>query len=228
MGVNYGPSIVTSGLKLCFDPGNQRSYPGSGTSVSDLSITRAAGTLTNSPSYSADGRGSFVFNNTSMFVTAGRTRSTLATTGQTWCAWFKLSATPDSNTDMVFGVMGFNSGLVVSTTPRLQMRQHYFTTDYNPNVTADSTTTLQLNTWYYGVGTFNSTGTIELYLNGSLETRNTFSTISTALWDGTVLMAGQGYDFYNGSIGAVQLYDRVLPAAEISQNFNALRGRYGI
>jgi hypothetical protein len=34
--------------------------------------------------------------------------------------------------------------------------------------------------------------------------------------------------FFDGRIGAVQIYNRALTAQEVTQNFNALRGRYGI
>jgi hypothetical protein len=39
---------------------------------------------------------------------------------------------------------------------------------------------------------------------------------------------GNGGDFTQGSIASVQLYNRALSAQEISQNFNATRGRFGI
>jgi hypothetical protein len=34
--------------------------------------------------------------------------------------------------------------------------------------------------------------------------------------------------FFNGNVGNVQIYNRALSATEVQQNFNALRGRYGI
>jgi len=38
MSLNHSPSIVTDGLVLCLDAANQRSYPKSGTTWSDLAV----------------------------------------------------------------------------------------------------------------------------------------------------------------------------------------------
>lgn len=48
-----------------------------------------------------------------------------------------------------------------------------------------------------------------------------------------VLRVGQNYGSYsaagiNGKAGTVKMYNRVLSAEEVKQNFNALRGRYGL
>ena len=37
MATKYGPTIVTDGLVLCLDAANSQSYPGSGTTWTDLS-----------------------------------------------------------------------------------------------------------------------------------------------------------------------------------------------
>ena len=40
--------------------------------------------------------------------------------------------------------------------------------------------------------------------------------------------SGGGYPYFNGNISQIQIYNRALSATEILQNFNALRGRYGV
>jgi hypothetical protein len=37
-----------------------------------------------------------------------------------------------------------------------------------------------------------------------------------------------GTAFFNGKVPMVRVYNRALTASEIQQNFNALRGRFGI
>lgn len=49
MTINYNPSLVTSGLVLCYDAGNPRSYPGSGTIWNDASGTGNPGSILNGP-----------------------------------------------------------------------------------------------------------------------------------------------------------------------------------
>ena len=68
MSFHFSPKIVTNGLLLHLDAANIKSYHGSGTSWYDLSGTGIYGTLIDTPAYSTDGVGSFVFNGTSNYV----------------------------------------------------------------------------------------------------------------------------------------------------------------
>ncbi len=51
MAYNNGPKISTTGLVLCLDPGNPKSYPGTGTTVYDLSGNQNNFTLQNASAY---------------------------------------------------------------------------------------------------------------------------------------------------------------------------------
>ena len=63
MSYNTGAKVITSGLYLCLDAGNVKSYAGSGTTWIDLSGNGINGTLggTSNPTYSTFGKGSFFF-----------------------------------------------------------------------------------------------------------------------------------------------------------------------
>ena len=61
MALSHSPSIITQNLVLCLDAGNSKSYPGSGTTWTDLSGNGNNGTLRNSPTYSVDNLGKIVF-----------------------------------------------------------------------------------------------------------------------------------------------------------------------
>ena len=66
-----------------------------------------------------------------------------------------------------------------------------------------------------------------LYLNGLLEDTDVSTTTFTGTGD--VLVAAYGNsNLFQGQINGVFIYNRVLTAQEIQQNFNALRGRYSI
>ena len=56
-----GPNIITDGLVLALDAANSRSYPGTGTTWSDLSGNGNSGTLTNGPTFNSGNGGSIVF-----------------------------------------------------------------------------------------------------------------------------------------------------------------------
>ena len=61
MGLAHSPRIVTDNLIQCFDAGNVKSYPGSGSTWTDLSPRAVDGTIYNSPTFSSNNNGLFVF-----------------------------------------------------------------------------------------------------------------------------------------------------------------------
>ena len=60
MALAHSPKIVTDGLVLCLDAANPKSYPGSGTTWTDLSGNGNNGTLVNGASYNSVNNGVFV------------------------------------------------------------------------------------------------------------------------------------------------------------------------
>ena len=70
MGLAHSPRIVTDGLVLCLDAASKRSYPGAGTTWTDLKGGNN-GTLTNGPTFDADNGGSIVFDGSDDYVNCG-------------------------------------------------------------------------------------------------------------------------------------------------------------
>jgi hypothetical protein len=73
---NIGENIVRDGLVLNLDAGNLASYPGSGTTWTDLSGNTANSTFgasTAAPTYSSDGGGSIVFDGVNDLVSVPTT-----------------------------------------------------------------------------------------------------------------------------------------------------------
>jgi hypothetical protein len=91
-----------------------------------------------------------------------------------------------------------------------------------------STSPMTVNQWNHVVGTFTS-GNRRVYINGNLVASDApVQTIPTNNNGQTIGMYNSGGYYYNGSIGVVRVYNRALTANEVSNNFNALRTRYGI
>ena len=84
MSVKNRNSIVTDGLVFYVDAGNGDSYPGTGTTWSDL-VGSNNGTLTNGPTFDSGNGGSIVFDGTNDYIS---TQLTCGTTF-TWSVWFK-------------------------------------------------------------------------------------------------------------------------------------------
>lgn len=87
------------------------------------------------------------------------------------------------------------------------------------------------NNWHYVVGTYDRTSTTaKIYIDGVLKNTNAAITTGPISNTSDLLIgsrsgtaAGMG-----GSIPVVKVYNRVLTAAEVARNFNALRGRYSL
>ena len=103
-----------------------------------------------------------------------------------------------------------------------------------------SSTSINAGIWYNICATYDKTQT-KIYLNSVLEGTTNYSSGNIIL-DNNVngnngaigaLISGFGniaspqrYGTFNGNISLVQLYNRALTAAEVTQNYNALKGRY--
>jgi hypothetical protein len=222
MAIRYNSNIVTDGLVLHLDAANKKSYPGSGTTWSNLAPGGANFTLTNSPSYSGNNNGIFTFNGTNSYAVAANNTS-LDTQTPTVEVWVKTNATTQNG-------FWFEKGSVNS---QYALFQEGVNIQWRLGPLGDLSTTaatyITTSTWYQVVGTYTS-GDRRLYINGvqvnSNATTGLLSTNTSGMYVGAY-GTGTGY-YYNGSLSICRVYNRVLSADEIRQNFNAQRGRYGI
>ena len=70
MGLGHSPRIITDGLVLCLDAASKRSYPGTGTTWTDLKGSNN-GTLTNGPTFNTGNGGSIVFDGANDYTNLG-------------------------------------------------------------------------------------------------------------------------------------------------------------
>ncbi len=137
-----------------------------------------------------------------------------------------------------------NSTNIAATQNILSMNGPYFMridgSKVRFNVLTDSwlfqngTTTLSSNIWYFLTMVWNGTaGTWTGYINDTQEFSVSKSGSINAAYSnfygyvGYTPQGGEQSNFF-GQIPVVYYYNRALSALEVSQNFNALRGRYGI
>jgi hypothetical protein len=239
VGLAHSPSIVMNGLVLCLDAGNRKSYPGSGTTWTDLSGRGNTGTLTNGPTYSSSNGGSLVFDGVDDYTDCGSSLLLLRPfTINSWVYFNSLTGWQtfvgqDTSQATILGSFYFQK---VNNTGGTNGRTfNTFGLSLINTSLAEiycyDTVAVQTGIWYnYCVSV--STTQILLYRNGNLiTTTNNSSTMAPTTGS---LYVGCGYynsvlvDYVNGRIPSTLIYNRALTAAEIQQNFNALRGRFGI
>jgi hypothetical protein len=227
MGVVYGTNLnllVQSGLVLNLDAANPKSYPGSGTTWTDLSGNGNNGTLTNGATYSSANGGSIVFDGTDDIVNT----SYVSSNAFTWSVWFKTDVGPVPGTFRnIISIPSPNYILLLldQSSPNLG-----FWTSDGLNGGFLSTPTISVNTWYNAVFVRegnNITNGYKTYVNSV-----SYGTANTGTWSTTDTLSFGGRtdttQFLDGNIAQVSIYNRALTASEVQQNFNILRGRFGI
>ena len=222
MAVNYNPKIVTSNLALYLDAANTRSYPGSGLTWTDLSGNGNNGTLANGPTYSSANGGQIVFDGSDDNANVLDSSSVNFTNVVSLSSWFNFTVLPTDELALFRKTDQWQLGLLNANTIRCLVR----TNGTNGWVVGnDVSYTFLTNTWYNMVMTYNGSNML-IYVNNVLvKTATVTGTIQTTANN---IQIGYQLVFLNGRISNCSIYNRALTAAEVAENFNALRGRFGI
>ena len=234
--------IVTSGLVLHLDAGNPFSYPatGVGTKWTDLSGNNNHGTLTNGVSYTDNNRGALVFDGSDDYVNTPNSASLLAVGNGsfTLAAWFKLSGTKTWSQNLIrrdnYLVQGGENRRIIDLYAAANTNFANFSVYDGSGINATGSQNLNDGLWHYVVGVYeSSTKTQYLYVDGVLKTQavynntQSFNTSNESYAIGNVSSNYTGEPFF-GNIGQASIYNRALTAAEVSHNYEALKGRYGL
>lgn len=237
MSLGHGASIVRDGLALHLDAANVKSYSGSGTDWKDLSGNVNNGILTNGPIFDSANNGSISFdgindhsyhtlspiNGNNPFTVTGFFYRTGTTTQKAlWGIGGQI------------GLQGINSYSLSGS--------NLISIDLWGSATFQAPVSHDLNSWnfcawVYRGTTFNRTN-VSLYKNNTEYTgavlsvargseTNTPNINSTGIVIARAGTTDTGY-CAPAKISSINFYNRALSSAEITQNFNALRGRYGI
>jgi len=221
MATLYSPKIVTDGLVLCLDAADKNSYPGSGTTWYDLSGEGNNGTLTNGPTYSSANGGVIVLDgyndyilvqlNLSSNLSANQSYTVLGASRYVTAGGRTFSG---ANNNWLMG--HWNTSTV----------KHYAGAGW---VTGDDVDEQEDTNWRFYAATGNySTDSYAFYVNGELEAGpNTGGSDGPDNFSIGNFAAGDS-EYSNSHISFMLCYNRVLTAAEVKQNFEAHRIRFGI
>jgi len=234
----YGPQIVRNGLVLALDAADKNSYPGTGTTWTDLSGNGYNGTLTNSPTFSNSNGGSIIFdgtndytstsldlswNNTnsvsiSMWIKTGNLSQSKGFLGTGNFEWqFRQGQYAGANSDLVFVYWDNSGGHTNGSIPSMSG----FFDDTN---------------WKHLTMTWNnSNSTILFYKNGTQIFSQVYGNPSANRVSSELMQIGgnvYSWDgvgaYWNGSFSNIQTYNRTLSATEVLQNYNATKTRFSL
>ena len=227
MGQYYNPVISSPDtLALNMDAANRRSYAGSGNTWFDLSAYSNSGALTSVTFGGSGATSALVFNGTTSLVNLGTPSGGNVTTSWTVESWIRPTTSGEGSAGRVYqhstgSLLGFICSLSGTSPANLRLDTY----PANTSVTLQNCVTL--NTWQQVVWAF-SAGSVTFYVNGS--SVGTSSITSPSSYTGSDYIGNNSgaTNTFNGSISLVRLYRNTLTAAEVLQNFNAHRSRYGI
>ena len=226
MATRYSPAIVTSGLVLCLDAANRKSYSGTGTTWSDLSGNNINTTLINGPLFNSANGGSIVFDGINEAANAS-TSIINRSDGQeiTVVCFIKPSRT--SGQYSVFCTNRSNDTSIYNWI----FYQH--TTDgaiaFHGDNQNKSSYIPTINVWVSVTATVTTAGLLTLYINGI----SNYTVSGYTYGNGTPSVLGvgadpQGQEAFQGNIAQVLIYTRSLTATEVLQNYNATKSRFGL
>jgi hypothetical protein len=220
LATNYNPRTVTDGLVLALDAGNTKSYPGSGTTWTDLSGRGNNGTLTNGPTYNSSNGGSIVFDAVNDYFSGSFSCNKTYYSVDFWCYPTQLT-----NYNWAIGFNSFWGDFGIHTTSDGGV---FVGTSIESRISPWRTGVYVLNTWQNFTWTFDN-GAGKFYKNSILEASATLSLSASSSFTSYYSSGGGASSNCTGRIATFKVYSgKVLTAAEIQQNFNALRSRFSI
>ena len=188
----------------------------------DLSGNGRTGTLINSPTYNSSNKGSLVFNGTTNYIDLGINAYNLSITSlATFSGWMM------STSSTAYLVSDWNNNIGMSLRFNDLNSADFYVYPNNHRITA--TYSFSVNVWYNIVGVMD-VANMYMYINGNLVGTTTLGE-NIGNSSSTLKIGARGDLAPTSSaqkVSSLQIYNRVLSAAEVSQNFNATRGRYGI
>ena len=233
-----GNSIITNGLILNLDAGNASSYPGTGTTWTDLSGQNNNGTLINGVGYSSQNGGALTFDGVNDYVDLS-TKLRLNDSDLTYDFWVKFNRNTNVYDTVFCQASSDFSNYIEFVKNRSGLVDGKLAFAFQGQVIYDDLTGSQV----VSSGILNYTCVLKkessvykmlLYRNGVLISQLTtsISSYNMTAWSNFQTNVGRGTSLYpdplNGNIYINKMYNKALSASEVLQNFNTTKTRFGL
>lgn len=230
----HNPNIVLDGIILRLDPGSKRCYPGSGTTVTDL-VSGRTGTM--SGGMTVNSAGEFVFDGTDDKIDMGNSyidqseyTMSQANSHYTLEAWIYVESSQGTttNADSIIGnTSSIGVGMQVGingSVPRINFAARSTSNFYSSD--------FSYNEWVHVVYSHQQGSYTRIFLNGALDVTSSATSynINSGSYGNITIgnSSSRVTGFFDGKMGPLSIYNRGLTDAEMVQNFNAHKSRFGL
>ena len=223
----FANTIVQQGLVLNLDAGNIYSYAGAGTVWYDVSGNNYSGSLTNGPTYSSDVGGVIVFDGSNDYVVSSNFTPNFST--KTLSGWVKLSSISQQGGGLI--TLQSTDGTVFDSIVYNETGQGWgFGSNGFSRTGWSGVLETSTSDWVNITATYENSN-YRLYRNGVLiQTLTSFGALNFNFNSNVQLgyrhLGSSGY--LSATIAQGIIYNRVLSASEVLQNYNATKGRFGL
>lgn len=243
MAVAYNPKIVTDGLILLLDAANPKSYPGTGNTWFDISgkgnhSNIVAGQYVSAGYFQSTGDAPSVLQiNT---PTSSSLSSALTVTSGGWTieeiVLVDDTTYPESTAGTTFGATVYNAGSIgfdwahgTASMTTLNLTANDGTNLVRNNISLNAAQS-QYDKWIYRTFIYDRTNKkIDVYYDAVFQNSLSITTVTGSMYNGSNISWGYLYGWqHDGFRAGMKIYNRILTTQEINQNFNAIRGRYGL
>jgi len=221
-------NIVRNGLVVNLDAGSAASYPGTGITVTNIgSVSAEVGTLLNGVSYGNANKGYFITDGSNDTMQGPQLNNImLGSTSATLQIWFFPSALNNSYNTLI-DVFNRTMSLWIGTNGSGQ----FYGWGGGGSGPYSTNFSWQSSTWQMVTMVTSSTSSsIVNLIKNNFEITQSLAALGTS-FTGVIELGGNpsgGGVNFNGRYGIVLIYNRSLTNTEITQNYNALKTRYGL
>ena len=225
MATSYSPKIVTDGLIICLDAADKNSYPGSGTTWTEL-VSNNGYSLSNGPTFNSENGGSIDFDGVNDYFDTGLTGGIYNPQFFTMDIWLRLNSTKST-----YGLCGrldntFTQGI---TFYGANSTAHFTVNTYNSDLASTSISTGVINNYHCSY----DESTLKLYKDGSLVSSTSYNVAvtynSSYGWNVATNSTGVGLSLSpDMNCYSFRVYNRALSASEVLQNYNTTKSRFGL
>jgi hypothetical protein len=224
MAHHHSPKIVTDGLALALDAKNPKSFPGSGTTWSDLSGNQTNATLYNGTAW--DSNGWFTVDGSNDYIQIPNVAS-LKPANELTVELVIKAVSIKSGWSRLYGQDPYTYGqlLFLETGGELIRALHFVgSTEYRCNTPIRISTSV----FTHVIFTFKTGDAIRSYFNGVASTTTALPAGTFTYSGNPYLMGHTGASWPNIQYALVRSYTKALSPAEVQQNYQAHRSRFGI